>query len=157
MEKRKPLKRHPVIQPISRQHHFGLLLCWKIRKGIDLNIDFNRIKSYAKWFFNTYLQPLFRLEQNHIYPILGDHNTLVKKAIRQQRKVARLLFEKDNPEMAITLFEEELERHIRFEERILFEEVQRKASAKEIQSLSKVIPEVTFIENTNDMFWKESK
>ncbi|WP_241739476.1 hypothetical protein [Aestuariibaculum marinum] len=29
----KPLKRHKALQPLSREHHYGLLLTWKIRTG----------------------------------------------------------------------------------------------------------------------------
>ena len=47
----KPLKRHKALQPLSRDHHHGLLLSWKIRSGFKKNIDVERIKVYADWFY----------------------------------------------------------------------------------------------------------
>ena len=37
--KNKPIKRHKAIQPLSREHHQGLLLCWKIGKGFEKGIE----------------------------------------------------------------------------------------------------------------------
>ena len=31
----KPQKRHKALQPLSREHHHGLLLSWKIRSGFN--------------------------------------------------------------------------------------------------------------------------
>ncbi|CDF79955.1 hypothetical protein BN863_22430 [Formosa agariphila KMM 3901] len=34
MTDKKPLKRHKSLQPLSRDHHHGLLLAWKIRADL---------------------------------------------------------------------------------------------------------------------------
>jgi hypothetical protein len=47
----KPLKRHAALQPLSREHHHGLLLGWKIRTGLSNGAPLERIKAYADWFF----------------------------------------------------------------------------------------------------------
>jgi len=39
MEPKKPIKRDKVLQPLSHDHHQGLLLCWKIRTGIKKGIE----------------------------------------------------------------------------------------------------------------------
>lgn len=49
--KKQPIKRHPVLQPFSRQHHFGLLFSWKLRKGLSKNIEMDRLLAFSKWFF----------------------------------------------------------------------------------------------------------
>lgn len=41
----KSIKRTKALQPLSRDHHHGLLLCWKIRQGIKLNVEPERIKN----------------------------------------------------------------------------------------------------------------
>ena len=57
----KPQKRHKALQPLSREHHHGLLLSWKIRAGFSENIGPKRIKVYADWFFKNHLIPHFHL------------------------------------------------------------------------------------------------
>ncbi len=47
METKKPQKRHIALQPLSREHHQGLLLSWKIRKGLSRKIEFDRIQNYV--------------------------------------------------------------------------------------------------------------
>ena len=37
----KPQKRHKALQPLSREHHHGLLLSWKIRTGFSKDIAQN--------------------------------------------------------------------------------------------------------------------
>ena len=74
----KPLKRHKALQPLSREHHHGLLLSWKIRNGFNKNIDPKRMKIYADWFFETHLTPHFEMEENYIFSILESDNELIK-------------------------------------------------------------------------------
>ena len=35
-----PIKRSEYLKPLSRDHHQGLLLCWKIRTGLKKGIVF---------------------------------------------------------------------------------------------------------------------
>ena len=56
-----PIKRHKALQPLSRDHHHGLLLSGKIRAGFSKNIEPLRIKNYADWFFKNHLIPHFEI------------------------------------------------------------------------------------------------
>ncbi len=85
-----PIKRDKALQGISREHHHGLLLCWKIRSGFAKNISNVRIKKYTDWFYETHLIPHFELEENHIFPILGEQNEMVKKALTEHRRLKHL-------------------------------------------------------------------
>ncbi len=40
----KPIKRSVALKPLSREHHHGLLLSWKIREGFNRNVEIERIK-----------------------------------------------------------------------------------------------------------------
>ena len=66
----KPLKRHKALIPFSREHHHGLLLSWKIRSGFSKNIEVERIKKYADWFFINHLIPHFELEEKYIFSLI---------------------------------------------------------------------------------------
>ena len=124
----KPQKRHKALQPLSREHHHGLLLSWKIRAGFSKDIDPKRIRTYANWFYENHLIPHFELEEIHIFSILEAENELVKRALAEHRRLKRLFTDKDDDLKRLSKIEEELEQHIRFEERILFPEIQKVAT-----------------------------
>lgn len=149
-----PIKRDIALQGLSREHHHGLLLCWKIRRGFSKEIKTDRIKGYADWFYNTHLIPHFEVEEKHIFPILGDENELVKKAISQHKKLVRLFKDTSDISKSLSLIEEELEQHIRFEERVLFNEIQKVATEKQMETISKLHTDEKYNDNTDDEFWK---
>ncbi|ERM81707.1 hypothetical protein P872_19615 [Rhodonellum psychrophilum GCM71 = DSM 17998] len=155
MTDKKPLKRNIELQPLSREHHHSLLLCWKIRKGFSLEIPVIRIKSYADWFFLNYLQPHFKIEEDFLFPILGLEHQLVKKAIGEHRRLARLFHKEKEIEKSLSLIEEELEKHIRFEERELFNVIQQSATEEQMKALIENHTETAFEENPMDEFWKK--
>ncbi|MDX1829246.1 MAG: hemerythrin domain-containing protein [Lutibacter sp.] len=150
----KPIKRHETLKTLSHEHHHGLLLCWKIRTGIKNNIELSRIKKYTDWFYVNHLIPHFEVEEKYFFPILGKENELIKKAIAEHRRLKRL-FENDlDHQKSLSLIEEELDRHIRFEERVLFNEIQRKATQEQLLSLEQIHSEGKFVDNLTDTFWE---
>jgi len=149
----KPIKRSQALQGVSREHHHGLLLCWKIRTGFSKGISEERIKKYVDWFYTTHLLPHFELEENSIFPILGNDHKMIKKALSQHKRLHRLFTETNMPLKSLSLIEEELEQHIRFEERVLFNEIQKIATEEELQTISKIHSDEKFNENTHDTFW----
>lgn len=149
----KPLKRHASLKPLSRQHHHGLLLSWKIRRGLANNVETERIKRYADWFYENHLKPHFRLEEKYLFPILGEENDLVKKALREHRRLRRLFGNHEEHMKNLSRIEEELESHIRFEERQLFGEIQKKGTEAELRLLDEVHNDENFEDNMEDPFW----
>ena len=152
--KQKPLKRHKALQPLSREHHHGLLLSWKIRSGFSKNIEIERIKAYADWFFEHQLIPHFDLEEAHIFSILEPDNELLKRAMAEHRRLKRLFSDKKDIEKSLHKIEEELEQHIRFEERILFPAIQLIATEEQLEHIAEVHDDVGFEDNIEDEFWK---
>lgn len=130
-----PITRDEFLKPISRDHHYGLLLCWKIRTGFKKQVDISRIKAYADWFYQNHLLPHFELEENFIFPILGNDHELVKKALFQHRELRRLFESEDDLPKSLGIIEEKLEAHIRFEERILLNEIQKTASPTVVEEM----------------------
>ncbi|WP_242494535.1 hemerythrin domain-containing protein [Brumimicrobium glaciale] len=149
----KPLKRHESIKSFSREHHQGLLLCWKIRKGIKNGVSVERIKKYNDWFFENHLKPHFADEEKYIFPILGDEDEMIKKALTEHRRLIRLFTEENDLDKTINHIEEELDRHIRFEERELFMVIQEKATPSEMQKIAELHDELKFVENNDDKYW----
>jgi hypothetical protein len=153
MEAKKPIKRNKDLQPLSRDHHHSLLLSWKIRTGFSKNIAVERIKRYTDWFFEHHIRTHFELEEKYLFPILGNSNELVKKAVEEHRRLAGLFNDIDDISKSLSLIESELEKHIRFEERILFNEIQKVATEEQLEIISKTHSDEKFRDNTDDEFW----
>lgn len=150
----KPQKRHKALQPLSREHHHGLLLSWKIRTGFKKNIEPKRIRIYANWFFEHHLIPHFEIEEAHIFSILEEENDLIKKALADHRRIKRLFSEENEDSKTLSRIEEELEQHIRFEERILFPEIQKVATDAQMLEIEKIHQPESFEDNLEDEFWR---
>jgi iron-sulfur cluster repair protein YtfE (RIC family) len=131
----KPIKRHPALQPLSRDHHIGLLLCFKIREGLKYDIEPWRIKAYTDWSWEQELAPHFKLEEQYAFPVLGKDHPLVQQALKEHHELHRL-FETgtDLPETLLQI-EEKLKQHIRFEERVLFNEIQQQATREQLAKI----------------------
>ena len=153
----KPLKRHEALKPLSRDHHHGLLLCWKIREGFKKDISPDRIKAYASYFYETQLIPHFEFEEKEIFPLLGQNNQLVKQAVSQHRRLTSLFTEDYEPEQALNEIKIALEDHIRFEERTLFQEVQVLADDGVLDQIAEKQNKVETPDpdDWEDAFWKK--
>ena len=150
----KPIKRSEFLKPLSREHHHGLLFCWKIRAGIKKDVEVSRIKEYADWFYKNYLIPHFEVEEKYVFPILGNENGLIEKAVSEHRSLQRLFESTTEFQKNLNLIEEELEIHIRFEERILFGEIQKFATAEQLQTIQLNHSDEKFVDNMTDPFWE---
>jgi iron-sulfur cluster repair protein YtfE (RIC family) len=150
-----PIKRHESLQPLSRDHHHGLLLCWKIREGFKRHIEAERIKHYSDWFWKTHLVPHFETEEKHVFPILGNNHPHVMQAIAEHRRLKSLFEQKSDISEILSLIEHELEQHIRFEERVLFNEIQQKATAEQLAQCEKHHHSPETKEAWQDEFWKD--
>ncbi len=148
-----PIKRNENLKAISREHHHGLLLSWKIRAGLKKEIEPSRVKKYLDWFYVNHLLPHFELEEKYVFTILGEDNDLVKKALAEHRRLIRLFETEAATVTNLSLIEEELESHIRFEERILFNEIQTVATEEQLELIKKVHTEDKFVDNITDAFW----
>src|SRR5690606_29825321 len=138
MKKTTPIKRHKALQSFSRQHHYGLLFSWKLRKGFSKNIAPERLYKFAKWFFEHEIKPHFQEEEKYIFPLLDAKNELRIRALREHRRIERLFMDAERPEKSLNLLEEELDAHIRFEERILFNEIQKVATDAQLQKIAEI-------------------
>lgn len=150
----KPLKRHKALQPLSRDHHHGLLLSWKIRTGLNKQISPKRIKVYCDWFFENHLMPHFELEETHIFPLLGMEHELIQRGLVEHRLLKELFEDQENISKSLSLIEEDLEQHIRFEERVLFPEIQKIATEDDLILIGKIHLEKKFMDNVEDEFWR---
>ncbi|WP_040253415.1 hemerythrin domain-containing protein [Psychroserpens mesophilus] len=149
----KPLKRHKALQSLSREHHHGLLLSWKIRTGFNKEIEPERIRAYANWFYQNHLIPHFEIEETLIFPILEPDHELIKRALAEHRRLRRIFTETENDTKTLSKIEEELEQHIRFEERVLFPEIQKVATEAQLLHIENIHQPDDFKDHFVDAFW----
>jgi hemerythrin-like domain-containing protein len=139
-----PIKRHPAIVQFSREHHYGLLLNWKIRQGLKQNIEPERITNYILYFFEEDLKYHFAEEERILFAKLDDADPLKQQALKDHEAIygiiAGMPLKKADVAM-ITLFAEALEKHIRFEERVLFNHLQTIFSEAELATIAAEHPE----------------
>ncbi|WP_435133627.1 hemerythrin domain-containing protein [Formosa sp. A9] len=150
----KPLKRHKALQPLSREHHHGLLLAWKIRIGIEKNIEPKRIYQYANWFYKTHLTPHFKMEELYVFTILEESNELIKQALNDHVTISDLFENTAVDGKTLSVIAETLDNHIRFEERVLFPEIQEVATEIQLIQIEKIHQSDAFEDNLSDEFWK---
>lgn len=151
-----PIKRNESLKQLSRDHHHALLLCWKIRKGLKQNVKSSRIRLYVELFYHEHLSQHFWEEETHLFPLLGADDANIKRAVREHRRLERLILEEQDNLKAVSLIEEELEAHVRFEERTLFNILQEKVPEQkllEVLSLHKSA-DANRLENWTDRFWE---
>ena len=53
------MKRHTSLQPLSRDHHNGLMFCFRLNRGLEKNIDETRLKNYVDWFYANHIKEHF--------------------------------------------------------------------------------------------------
>lgn len=147
------MKRNIALQPLSRDHHHALLLCWKISLGFTKGVETVRVKRYANWFYETYLTKHFALEEEHLFPILGGEHPLIQQAITEHRQLTMLFKDEENLSHALTQIHSLLQAHIRFEERNLFNEIQRVATPEQLKLYRQIHVEGPFVDNLQDAFW----
>ena len=147
-----PIKRHKSLQPVSREHHHGLLLSWKIREGLKRHVAVERIKKYTDWFWEEHLKAHFSFEEEYLFPIIGEESLLIKRALQEHHRLKRLFTATDNIERNLSLIEEELVVHIRFEERVLFQEIQAIASSETLEIIELAHSKI-MVDDWHDEFW----
>src|SRR5690606_5685560 len=153
MEPKKPIKRDKALRGFDRDHHLILLLCWKIRTGLSKDVAPERIKGYADWMFSEHILPHFEFEEKYMFPVLEPDHPLVKKALSEHRRLTRLFKGTKDLTRSLGLIEEELEQHIRFEERVLFQEIQAAADAGQKEQIQRAHGHEKFQDNMEDPFW----
>ncbi|MFC0771336.1 hemerythrin domain-containing protein [Terrimonas alba] len=162
MKDHTPIKRLQALVSFSRDHHFGLLLVWKIKQGLANAIAPERISNYVLYFFEEDLQPHFTEEEQTLFPKLPVDNVLRQRAEKEHAVIYDMINQLRNDRRSETLllqFAETLRDHIRFEERELFASIQQTLSDAELEMIA------THVDNRGnkvdaqwqDVFWVPDK
>ena len=159
---RKPIKRSEHIAALSRDHHAGLLFCWKIKEGLKHGIGLRRIDGYARYFWEGHLEEHFREEEDLLFNKLDDE--LTDKARRDHQVLAawfkRIVGGEVEHFQDYLSFTELLTNHIRFEERILFPFLQEHLPTAVLEEIGESLTRthtIAFDDHYADEFWVKNR
>lgn len=130
-----PLKRDHALQSLSKEHHFALLLCWEIRRWMEADVDCVKIGGYLTQMWNQQLDAHFLVEEKYVFSILGAQHPHVRKAAAGHRALRRLFQSREFTPKVVVAIEETLEKHVRFEERVMFPAVRQVATEQQLKKL----------------------
>ena len=84
---KKPIKRNELLKTFSKDHHFSLLFCWKIRQGLRKEVAIERICKYVQYFWQQHLLPHFQEEELILFTPVNDR--AVQKAIKEHKQISQ--------------------------------------------------------------------
>jgi iron-sulfur cluster repair protein YtfE (RIC family) len=135
----KSSRRHESLVPLSREHHYGLMLCLRIHRGLTVHKGdrewLERKREQVVEFFESDLIAHFKAEEEVLFPSmhsLSGASAIIEELLSQHRKVESLTEELRRMEIPalgdkLNEFADLLEAHIRKEERELFPIYEREA------------------------------
>jgi hypothetical protein len=135
------MKRIPELRDLSEDHHYGLALARMARKAAagagGVSADDAWAEVAAK--FEADLEPHFRIEESIIVPALEHlgESRLTQRLLDEHAMLRGFLVPgRDRTAAELGHFGELLDRHIRFEERELFEVAQRRMGHDELSRVA---------------------
>jgi hypothetical protein len=152
-----PIKRSEHLVRLSREHHSGLLFCWKIRQGLKKNADTERIKRYVDFFWQHDLASHFREEEDILFALKKDDDK-VKKALQEHVEIKSLvdsITKNKSPEKSLLLsLADEVDNHIRYEERELFPHLEAAFTQEQLIKIGEQLNAApSTAEGYTDEFW----
>ena len=156
---KKPISRNEHIKKLSREHHFSLLFCWKIRQGLKMKVAMERISKYVQYFWQQHLQPHFREEENIFFAPIKDR--LVQRAVNEHKYIKQQIedlanYSGNNERKSLEKIADMVYEHVRYEERDLFPHLERKLSKEQLANIGEQIENhhsSPLQDHYEDQFW----
>lgn len=157
----KPIKRAETLLPLSREHHFDLLLAWKIRKGIQQEVDPARMAAYICYLDEELMDAHFRDEETLLFDRMPPEDTPCRRARQEHEEIRRLVGEIAKGERDTEVFSrlaDAVEAHVRYEERELFPYLEQQLPADLHAEIAAALAakHEGFTEVWDDPFWGKS-
>jgi hemerythrin-like domain-containing protein len=156
---RKPITRNEHIKKLSRDHHFSLLFCWKLRQGLKNNLEPQRIGEYVQYFWQQNLQPHFKEEEKILFAAIKDRQ--VQRAINEHKQIRQQIQDlannsgKNDTLKTLARIADMVDDHVRYEERTLFPHLEKKLNKEQLKNIGEQIQKYSspLIDQYEDEFW----
>lgn len=135
------MKRHPQLQPLSREHHNGLLMALLLNKGIKKAAATDVMAAFILNYWQTNLQQHFEEEETVLIPLLQTaafDPALIRQLLNEHTALRAYIHSIEDGFADMYLLEDFaglLEEHIRFEERTIFPETEKLLSVQQFSAL----------------------
>jgi hemerythrin-like domain-containing protein len=137
------MKREKQLQPLSHQHHNGLMAALLLKKGVEKQADTTVMDDFIVSVWNGELRNHFIKEEVYLHPhvlqipSLMEKYELMKAEHHQIRHLIDAIRSGDSNVARITDFYTLLEKHIRFEERELFPFIEQNIQPEQLNELGR--------------------
>jgi iron-sulfur cluster repair protein YtfE (RIC family) len=140
------MKRNKNLETLSWEHHDGLVVAFRVEKGINNQTNPKVMVEYLSHIWDHTLQHHFWQEEAALMPHLQqieEGNKLISKMINDHIMLKSLLtnlqHSETNQEATLKDFSYLLSEHIRFEERILFPLAEKMMPAEKLAQIGKFL------------------
>lgn len=132
-----PIKRSGQLAPLSREHHDGLLFAWKLRQGLNINTEIETLKKYCHWYWEQHIKKHFHEEEEILLKFIPSDNKMAIQLREEHDNIRELILSIDQKPDTITigLLADFISRHIRFEERVLFNYLEKTLSPEQLDHI----------------------
>ena len=139
-----PIKRSIALQPLSRQHHNGLLFCLLLGKGVKRNASLFDMQQFIQQFREQDLDSHFAAEEKLLLPLAEQYpglQPLLKQMYAEHILLVDLMETIDRrPDYeSILQLSRLLEKHIRFEEKVLFTSIENVIEAEKLLQIQEAL------------------
>jgi hemerythrin-like domain-containing protein len=156
METNQPIKRSKELSPLSREHHDGLQFVWKLREGLKNNIAPGRLKAFAIFYWQEHIKPHFYHEEQVLSKFIPADNPMLKQMLEEHSMIREIILSlgEDTSPANFTSLADIIYKHIRFEERQLFQWVEENLNKEQLQEIYKELEEHPLCgSGWSDEFW----
>jgi len=155
------MQRAESLQPLSRQHKSALMTCLLIRKGVSKQASVSVMTDFLLQCWRQELKDHFEQEEKFLLPLLKSYpegSTYAQAILRDHElwRTAMTHLEQANvTHRLLGDLADQLEQHVRYEERIVFPSIETKISPQQLSQLHLNEDETASICNTYPVkFWE---
>lgn len=161
MNEIKPIKRSEQLQPLSREHHDGLLFVWKLKQGLENRTSLEIIKEYTGWYWRHHIKPHFFQEEKILIPFMPAQHPMALQLKKEHDYIRELILniDREPDKHDLIRLSNLIESHIRFEERELFQFLEEHLSKNQLAEIYEKLEQhpVSCKEDWKDEFWVKKK
>ena len=158
MQTQTPIKRSRQLAPLSREHHQGLLFVWKLEQGLRNNTPVEVLRDFCNWYWKQHINPHFGQEEFILLRHLPSDHKLALQLKDEHDDIREMILSIDiDPDKeTVKRLADFLEKHIRFEERELFNHFENILTTEQLDSIYRQLEErpMCSIEWSNE-FWSQ--
>ncbi|MCF1713087.1 hemerythrin domain-containing protein [Flavihumibacter sp. RY-1] len=155
------MQRAVSLQPLSRQHKSSLMTCLLIRKGVSKQASISVMADFLLKCWQQEIKPHFDQEERSLIPALRTYpegNNYAEAILRDHELWRTAMTHLDQANVTHRLLgdlADQLEQHVRFEERIVFPSLETNLSAEQLNQLQLQDNQHSAICNTYPVkFWE---